>query len=110
MPEAISAEIAIEMLMGADGISNVVITEMQIGSHSGHPECVHLAGRRDAAVVVWQVLAVVVERIGVGGARHDEPRHLAPWPDKAFVSECQSERYRRRKVTHDVTDVRPCRG
>ena len=85
--------------------ADVLLAEAQLGAQARHPVGVALGRRLDQALAVRQVLAVVEQRVDVGGAGDEEAGHLAAAAQEALVAEPGREGRGRAEVTGDVAQV-----
>src|ERR1700689_4628210 len=87
--------------------ADVIILKAKSSLHSGHPKRIELAGRFDATFVVWQVLAVVVQPVGIRRTRHRHARHLVATLHKALIAKRQSKPNGSWEVARNVASMLP---
>ena len=78
----------------------------EIDSQPRHAEFILLVRQRHTTFRIGQVLAVVLERIAIGGAADEESRCF-PADEKTAIGERRHEHGRRREVAKHVHDMRP---
>ena len=102
MPQSMAAQVAVEMLMGPQHAADVALIDVHLRVQPWHTQGVTLADGCDAARAMRQVLALVEQRIDVGGVGDEEARDLAPALEKAPIAKRKRKGRRGEGAAQDV--------